>query len=508
MLAAALAWATLGAKSIQQPDWATKPSSEDIGRSYPLLANSLRLEGFTVLRCRVDPQGALKDCKATDERPDGLGFGAAALTMVDRFRINPKTIDGLPAEGGKVSIPIRFRQHPAPPEPPPLSPTPEALALARQMMAAQDAERGIDASINRARDRLLHVSMPGVSDAARRRGVDALMAAAESSKADEVDLRAKIYATVFPVEEMKAHTAFAATSAARVLRERSAELRALSAKRQRAHSLAVRRAAHDIFCAQIDCRAERDFANGRAPANETSTVYEPTWTQQPSEDQILRAYPVVAKMLLVEGYAGLVCHSTSLGMLDQCRVYAESPAGLGFGAAAISNAGLYRLRLGTAQTATPRTVWVVQRFHEVLAPPEPATFPATTERMLDLGRQIVALDQSVMRDFASTAFLKMIEQSPSPGLSPATVKLARDSFQAAMAIRERENADAMAAYYTSMLDEDQLREVLAHASSPAARIMGQRQVTLVIEMARYGGAAEIKRAAVARAAFCRGFACD
>ena len=73
-------------------------------------ANALRrdLSGSATLFCTVAPSGSVRDCRVHAETPAGAGFGHMALELSRSFKIKPDTVDGQPADGGTVSIPVRF----------------------------------------------------------------------------------------------------------------------------------------------------------------------------------------------------------------------------------------------------------------------------------------------------------------------------------------------------------------------------------------------------------------
>ncbi|WP_414694017.1 TonB family protein [Phenylobacterium sp.] len=85
--------------SIIQPDWARRPTGEEIGRYYPKAAVRENLEGEAVLQCKVTVAGSLADCTAYAETPSGVGFGEAVLKMASIFRMLPMTPDGKPSTG-------------------------------------------------------------------------------------------------------------------------------------------------------------------------------------------------------------------------------------------------------------------------------------------------------------------------------------------------------------------------------------------------------------------------
>jgi len=94
---------------ITNPDWARKPSGEDIARYYPDRALRMEVEGRATLSCTVSARGTLEGCAVVSEDPADQDFGAAALRMSKLFKMRPQTKDGAPVEGGTVRIPLSFR---------------------------------------------------------------------------------------------------------------------------------------------------------------------------------------------------------------------------------------------------------------------------------------------------------------------------------------------------------------------------------------------------------------
>ncbi len=94
---------------ITNPDWARKPSGEDMMRFYPKAAADSGVEGAATLHCEVAATGDLVGCRADSETPTGQGFAEAALALAPTFKMKAQTKDGVPVDGGKINIPIRFR---------------------------------------------------------------------------------------------------------------------------------------------------------------------------------------------------------------------------------------------------------------------------------------------------------------------------------------------------------------------------------------------------------------
>lgn len=94
--------------AIGKPEWASLPGQIDVARLYPTAARKARIGGRGVMNCLVGAGGRLEDCKLVSETPTGHGFGEAALALSPRFALKTWTSEGLPSQGGRVTVPIRF----------------------------------------------------------------------------------------------------------------------------------------------------------------------------------------------------------------------------------------------------------------------------------------------------------------------------------------------------------------------------------------------------------------
>ena len=65
-----------------------------------------------------------------------------------------------------------------------------------------------------------------------------------------------------------------------------------------------------------------------------AVITNPSWSRQPSADQLLRAYPDRALRAGVAGSASLDCLVLPSGIVTDCNVSRETPGGYGFGRAA------------------------------------------------------------------------------------------------------------------------------------------------------------------------------
>lgn len=100
MVALALSAPALPATA--QVTFAAVPAPEDVAAAYPAKATTEHLVGRAVISCRVTTEAALTDCQVTSETPDGYGFGAAALALAPKFRLQ---LGNLPE---RIAIPLRF----------------------------------------------------------------------------------------------------------------------------------------------------------------------------------------------------------------------------------------------------------------------------------------------------------------------------------------------------------------------------------------------------------------
>ncbi len=79
------------------------------------------------------------------------------------------------------------------------------------------------------------------------------------------------------------------------------------------------------------------------PPPAARVIRDPNWLSLPTANQLADAYPQRALQLNRTGDAVLDCAVTSAGALTACTVASESPANLGFGAAALKLAKRFRM---------------------------------------------------------------------------------------------------------------------------------------------------------------------
>ena len=78
-----------------------------------------------------------------------------------------------------------------------------------------------------------------------------------------------------------------------------------------------------------------------------AVIRNPTWLRKPTGDQMERVYPRRAAEAGLSGRVSLRCAVTVSGTLTDCSVISETPAGEGFGLAAIKLSRHFRMNPGT-----------------------------------------------------------------------------------------------------------------------------------------------------------------
>ena len=68
----------------------------------------MNCEGRTSISRTVTTRGTLGGCSVVSQDPPADGFGDSTLKASQLFKMKPKTLDGVPIEGGTVRIPLRW----------------------------------------------------------------------------------------------------------------------------------------------------------------------------------------------------------------------------------------------------------------------------------------------------------------------------------------------------------------------------------------------------------------
>ncbi len=90
-----------------KPYWIEKPDSDDMSSFYPARAQRQDINGRVTLKCQVGLDGRLNACQVRSETPKDEGFGAAALSLSEKFRMLPPDLPAGHAPP-EITIPIVF----------------------------------------------------------------------------------------------------------------------------------------------------------------------------------------------------------------------------------------------------------------------------------------------------------------------------------------------------------------------------------------------------------------
>jgi TonB family protein len=288
---------------IGTPDWLRKPTMEEAQRYLP--AGSNGLEGRATIQCVVSTRGLLEKCAVNAETPTGHGFGGAALAMTSVFLMRPMTLDGSPVGGAAVQIPIHFLGMPGAEQ---VASSTVQVLRAAPWMTAPTAEA-------------LSAAFP--------------KSAVGKASAGHVVLRCGFLsdgglANCETISETPEGRGFG--EAARALTK---DFRAYVSTTDKLGRLRV-----DI---------PFDFRDPAQPEPQAE-VYDPLWLRHVNPDAVVKLFPnAAAKAGYKSGLAQLDCTVQHDGSLKNCTVVSEEPAGLGFGDAALTIAGVMAMNPWTAE---------------------------------------------------------------------------------------------------------------------------------------------------------------
>ena len=88
--------------------WTSRPTARRIADLYPNAAARQSVGGRVELNCTVTSSLSLA-CGVASESPPGLGFGRAALSVANSYRVAPVLSDGGGAVGARTRIAVQFQ---------------------------------------------------------------------------------------------------------------------------------------------------------------------------------------------------------------------------------------------------------------------------------------------------------------------------------------------------------------------------------------------------------------
>lgn len=286
-------------------EWVRKPTSADLLAVWPKEAARKGIAGGAILNCLLTPQGALADCFVDNEWPEGQHFGQAALAMAPQFLFKPASREGKPVPS-VLRIPINFK-------------------------GGQGFDSGGPGSAKLADAAMIWPAAPTYKDVA-----DAYPAKA---RAEKVAGRATLFCrfrpdgTLFHCDTVsEAPTGLGFAKAAHALSEKFRAFTATPA------GTSIR-----------DIAIQLPITFDPAMLDEGQAVVgKPQWALLPQESDVSSAFEKTPKNLGTVRVM-LNCVVAQAGSVEDCAVESETPAGQGYGAAALALAKLMRLSTWTME---------------------------------------------------------------------------------------------------------------------------------------------------------------
>jgi TonB family protein len=265
---------TTTAGVIRFPDWSETADSRATVDAYPTVAKGLRMDGFVMLNCQVTDVGLLRACRVLVERPGGIGFGAAAITLSSRYRLSAKMMEQGAAHQSAV-LPISFSadaifRSPGQPPPPKAPPSAAALATAREIVLALNQLRQVDYWEEDWAKATLSDMTSGVDAGVRTDAVQAHRAAMASERPATVDAYAAIYARFLNEDQLKTYLAYVKSPAGQIFIGRNEAFNVAMNASAREMALDANEIATRKFCetrpCQTDLPPEIEPSSAAAPA--------------------------------------------------------------------------------------------------------------------------------------------------------------------------------------------------------------------------------------------------
>jgi TonB family protein len=370
LAAAGTAWAEAPQKSadaniVTDPIWLQRPPDTAYAQYRPKSFNGA---GSAAISCTITAEGALSDCKVTDEDPPGAGFGEAALRMSTLFRMRPRSFSHARVAGGTFVTRIRF-------------PASEPADLP-----------GVHSAVITNPD---WVRKPGAEEFARFYPKKAL----ETGTSGLATLQCSVTAA----GKLSGCVALDESPEGQGFGEAAVKMGQFF--QMKPMTLDGRPVAGGMFATRIR------FQMG---------LRAPDWIRRPTQEELQEAWPEQARG--APGIAMLSCELTAQGQPIRCEVKSETPPNLGFGAAALKVAPLARLTPDPAFTAYGVKITIPISFQ----------LPATRQRgVASFGSSLAALTSAPWKTAPTAADMAAAWPAAAPAtLQFARVRL-RCGFLAA-----------------------------------------------------------------------------
>lgn len=293
-------------------EWLKHPNSRGLLSVWPPDALKRGIGGQAVIQCKVSVQGTLFDCFVESEKPQGSGFGRAAIMLTPQLLLRPATRDGQPVVSD-VRVPIDF-------------PTPEA-PTGTHLRGAKGAY---------ARERLVTV-ISGIPWEAAPSYDDVVAAYPKRARQKSAGGRATLDCRI---------TAESRLQGCDIITEEPKGMGFGHAARSLAPAFQAPAAGpKGESLADLHTQISIAFSPKMLDPAERVTG-KPKWVGLPSSSSFQAVYPEAAKAAGVrQARVVMKCGVGVSGALEKCVVESEEPSGLGFGAATLSLSDAFRLNL-------------------------------------------------------------------------------------------------------------------------------------------------------------------
>ncbi|HWE47015.1 MAG TPA: hypothetical protein VG407_13400 [Caulobacteraceae bacterium] len=91
-----------------QAEWVDEPDFEAMLMAFPAEAFAKGVGGKGLILCQIEADTTIHDCHVTKEEPPGMGFGAAAVAVIEKGHMGPTTVDGETLPRIKLNLPFTF----------------------------------------------------------------------------------------------------------------------------------------------------------------------------------------------------------------------------------------------------------------------------------------------------------------------------------------------------------------------------------------------------------------
>lgn len=437
--------------------WSVAP---DTTAHYPPTAATLGLSGRVALSCEVSVDGRLSACLSLVAKPDGLGFGQAALVASETARLHVAA--GSPPTERRTAT-FEFT--------PPVRPTTwvdrpasgaMALERAKRFVALTDIAQNLEQAAVR---RLVGAASSDGDFATREVQIAAQLALRTAAAAERSGLDARLanlFAAIYSPDELTEFVRYAESDAATLVIGMHPAFPDFTRASQNEYRRRVSMELRLALCGSAECM----------PAGQTYTlkgphpaVASPAFAATPSERELISGIPGAGEIIGVAASAELVCEVSAGGGLDDCEVAMEAPAGFGFGRAALSLAPKYRLAAAGGLVGTRIAIPVrfpAPRQHAPMEPIEPRSVAS-----LRLARAMMEARQEDLGDVSLAPAMARFQGRDLAALSPEHRLQLESAVRKAIRAAANARDDQNAAFYTKIATDEQLRLAAEYYRSSA-----------------------------------------